>query len=107
MAKRRHLGSVYTMYPAKSMGIWFGTKLYKLIASLVCCALFGGIYYVFIGIINFNKNNFLYDSPKTTTEQMFKSEISLWFLFLACLIIFIWIFRTKIGERQKAEKQIQ
>ncbi|QSH41566.1 hypothetical protein P0136_07360 [Lentisphaerota bacterium ZTH] len=107
MARRRHLGSVYTMYPAKSLSIWFGTRLYKLIAAFVCCAVFAGIYYVFIGVVNFNKNNFLHDSPKTTAMEMFKSELSLWIFFLACAAIVFWIFRTRIGERRKAENNIR
>jgi hypothetical protein len=101
MAKRRHLGSIYTIYPAKTVGSWLGDKLFKLIATVIISFVWAGMYYVLIGVVNFLKNNFMAGAQQTTTIELYRTEASLWVLAITTLGITIYVFRSKIGERRK------
>jgi len=51
--KRRTLGTVYTKYPALLVRKWIAENSSKLIFSVLGCALWMGLLYVLVGIVNF------------------------------------------------------
>ena len=104
MSRRRQLGSVYTSFPAKTMSEWIGHNLFKIFASLVVCIVWTGVYYVLLGVINFNKNNFLAGAKETTVLELFRTETSKWALAISMIILVIWVFRSHIGEKIKRKK---
>lgn len=99
MSRRRQLGSVYTSFPAKTVSEWLGHNLFKLFASLVVCILWTGVYYVLLGVVNFNKNNFLAGARETTVLELFRTETSRWVLAITMLLLVIYVFRSHIGEK--------
>jgi len=101
MSNRKQLGSIYTTYPAKIVGEWMGRSLFKTLASIFICIIWSGIYYVLVGVVNFLKNNFISGSVETTAFEMFQTEPSKWVLGITMVLITIWVFRSKIGEKQK------
>lgn len=103
MNRRRHLGSVYTSYPAREWMEYMGDKVYKIIATVVCCALWTVCYRVLIGVVNFNRQNFLQGAKPMDSGEMFKSEASLWVLAGSYLVILFLVFRSRIGEKGKTK----
>ena len=104
MSKRKTIGPVYASYPAKEIGDWFGDKIFKIIASIVCTCIWSGVYYVLLGVVNFNKNEFLEGATETTTEELFKTDISMVVLGITSAVVCIWVFRSRIGERSNRRK---
>lgn len=99
MSKRRQLGSVYTSFPAQSFSEWLGRNIFKMIASLCICLIWTGVYYVLLGVVNFNKNNFLQGAKQTTVDELFQTEASKWVLGIGMILLIIYVFRSKIGEK--------
>lgn len=99
MSKRRQLGSVYTSFPAKTVSDWLGLHLFKLFASLIACILWTGVYYVLLGVVNFNKNNFLAGAKETTVLELFRTEVSKWVLAASMVVVVIYVFKSHIGEK--------
>ncbi len=99
MSLRRQLGPVYTEYPAKQVGDYLGDKLFKLVATIICCALWTGVYYIIIGVVNFNRKNFVENAEEMTTGELFATETSLWVLVACYIVIMIIVFRSRIGEK--------
>lgn len=104
MSRRRQLGSVYTTFPAKTVSEWLGHNLFKVFASLVACILWTGVYYVLLGVVNFNKNNFLAGAKETTVLELFRTEASKWVLAVTMVILVIYVFRSHIGEKVNRKK---
>ena len=104
MSKRRQLGSVYTSFPAKTVSEWLGLHLFKLFASLIACILWTGVYYVLLGIVNFNKNNFLAGAKTTTVLELFRTEGSKWTLAISMAVLVIYVFKSHIGEKVTHKK---
>lgn len=102
--RRRHLGSTYTSYPAQAAAEFLGDKLYKLIASIICCALWTGVYYIAIAVINFNRANFLQGAKEYSTQELFMTEGSLLALLGCYLVIVIFVFRSRMGEKVNVKK---
>jgi ABC-type multidrug transport system permease subunit len=105
MSKRRQLGSVYTTFPAKSLNEWLGRSIFKMVASLVICILWTGVYYVLLGVVNFNKNNFLAGAKQTTVDELFQTTASKWVLGIGMIVLIIYVFRSKIGEKVRHDKR--
>ncbi len=105
MSRRRQLGSVYTSFPAKTVSEWIGHHLFKVFASLVVCILWTGVYYVLLGVVNFNKNNFLAGAKETTVLELFRTETSKWVLAITMVILVIYVFRSHIGEKVNRKKK--
>jgi ribose/xylose/arabinose/galactoside ABC-type transport system permease subunit len=105
MSKRKTIGPVYASYPARDVGEWLGDKIYKIIASTVCMLLWWGVYYVLIGVVNFNRNNFVEDVEELNVEDLFKHDISLIVLGITSAFVWIYVFRTRIGDRQTRKKR--
>lgn len=106
MSKRRRLGPLYTSYPAKNVSEYLGDKLFKLVASIICCIIWTGAYYVLLGVVNFNRKNFLEGAREMTTAELFREPVSLWILGGFFVIIFIWVFRSRIGESTKVKNGV-
>ena len=104
MSRRRQLGSVYTSFPAKTVSEWLGHNLFKVFASFVACILWTGVYYVLLGVVNFNKNNFLAGAKETTVLELFRTEASKWALAITMVILVIYVFRSHIGEKVTRKK---
>ncbi len=105
MNRRRHLGSVYTTYPAQEAGNFLGDKVYKIVATVVCCGLWTGAYYILVGVVNFNKKNFMEGAAETSTAELFKSETSLWILLGSYVLIAILVFRSRMGAKVKVDRK--
>lgn len=105
MSKRKSIGPVYASYPARDLGVWLGDKAYKIVASIVCTLLWWGIYYVLLGVVNFNKNNFLAGAKETTVEELFKTDANLIVLGITSAFVCIYVFRSRIGDRQNRKKR--
>lgn len=105
MSKRKCIGPIYESYPAKDIGLWVGDKIFKVIASIVATLLWCGVYYVLLGVVNFNKNNFLEGAEKTSVDQLFKNDISLIVLGISSAFVCIYVFRSRIGDRQSRKKK--
>jgi len=105
MSKRKSIGPLYTSYPARTMSHWLGDKTFKVVASIVCTLLWWGAYYVLLGVVNFNKNTFLEGSKDTTVNELFKTEGSMIVLGITSVIVCIFVFRTRIGDRQTRKKR--
>ena len=101
MSRRAHLGSVYMTYPAKTIGEWLRFKFFKLIAAIICCIIWSGIYYVFLGVVNFLKNQFLAGAQETTAWELFQTEASHWVLGITCFIVIYYSLTRKSGEKKK------
>jgi tetrahydromethanopterin S-methyltransferase subunit D len=104
MSKRKTIGPVYASYPARDIGLWFGDRAFKIIASIACTIIWCGVYYILLVVINFNKNTFLKGSKDTTVNELFRSDISMMVLGVTSIIISIFVFRTRIGNRQTVKK---
>ncbi len=103
MSKRRRLGPLYTTYPAKNVSEYLGDKVFKLIASIICCILWTGAYYILLAVVNFNRKNFMEGAREMTTAELFREPASLWVLGGFFVIIFIWVFKSRIGEKTKVK----
>jgi uncharacterized membrane protein YuzA (DUF378 family) len=107
MSKRKSIGPVYASYPAREIGLWVGDKIFKVIASIVCTLLWWGAYWVLLGVVNFNKNNFLPGSKETTVNELFKTDISLIVLGITSAFVCIFVFRSRVGDRKRKTKHPQ
>jgi hypothetical protein len=105
MGRRKQLGSVYTSFPAKTLSGWAVHNLFKVFASLVACVLWTGVYYVLLGVVNFNKNNFLAGARETTVLELFRTEASKWTLAVSMVALVIYVFRSHIGEKVNRKKR--
>jgi len=105
MSKRKSIGPLYTSYPARTMSLWLGDKTFKVVASIVCTLLWWGAYYVLLGVVNFNKNTFLEGAQETTVSQLFQTDTSKIVLGVTSLLVWVFVFRTRIGDRQTRKKR--
>ena len=105
MSKRKSIGPLYASFPARELGLWLGDKMTKVIASIVCTLLWWGVYYVLLGVVNFNKNTFLEGAKETTVNELFKTDANLIVLGITSVFVCIFVFRTRIGDRQIRKKR--
>lgn len=105
MSLRRQLGPTYEDYPAKLVADYLGDKLFKVAMTAFCCAAWTGIYYIMIGVVNFNRKNFIADAKEMSTMELMKSEGGLWGLLGSYIIIMIIVFRSRIGEKTVRRKK--
>ena len=105
MSKRKTIGPVYASYPARDIGHWFGDKAFKIIAAIVCTCIWCGVYYVLLGVVNFNKNQFMEGAKETGVDELFKSDISLIVLGITSAVVCVWSFNSRIGDRSNKRKQ--
>ncbi len=103
---RRKIGPVYTSYPAKKAAEFLGGKIFKALTSVFCCALWTGVYYIIIGIVNFNLQNAAANRQDNSgsAAELFKHPASLAVLGAFYLIIVILVFRSRIGEKIRSGK---
>jgi len=104
MSKRKSIGPLYTSYPARSISLWMGDIGFKVVASIVCTLLWWGAYYVLLGVVNFNKNEFLEGATETTVAELFQTDASKIVLGITSVIVCVFVFRTRIGDRQTRKK---
>ena len=97
MSKRKSIGSLYTSYPARTMSLWLGDKLFKIVVSIVCTLLWWGVYYVLLGVVNFNKNTFVEGAKETTVMELFKTDTNMIILGITSVFVCILVFRSRIG----------
>jgi hypothetical protein len=94
------------MYPARIISEWLGDKIFKIIASIVCTLLWSGIYYVLLGVVNFNKNKFMEGATQTTVAELYKTDGSLIFLGISSAIVCIYVFRSsRIGSDPRRKRR--
>ena len=105
MSKRKSIGPLYTMYPARVVSDWLGDKIFKIVASIVCTLIWWGVYYVLLGVVNFNKNQFMEGATETTVNELFKTEGSMIFLGISSVIVCIFVFRSRIGSSPNKKKR--
>ena len=105
MNKRKSIGPLYAMYPARAINHWMGDKAFKVIASIISVLLWWGVYYVLLGVVNFNKNTFLEGSTETTVNELFTSDTSMIVLGISSVIVCVYVFRTRVGDRQTRKKR--
>ena len=105
MSKRKSIGPLYASYPAREISLWLGDKMTKIIASIVSTLLWCGVYYVLLGVVNFNKNTFLEGAKETTVNELFKTDASLIVLGISSAFVCIFVFRTRVGDRQTRKKR--
>ena len=98
--RRRHLGPGYTDYPAKQLGEYLGDKLFKLVMWGICCLLWGGVHYILVSIVNFNRTNFLENARKMTNAELFVTPGSLCVFGVGCLILLFVVLRARRGEKR-------
>lgn len=104
MSKRKSIGPPYTSYPARTVSLWFGDKVFKIIAAVACSLIWTGAYYVLLGVVNFNKNTFFEGAEQTSVNQLFSSDASMIVLAITALGAGIYGFRSRIGD-SRARKQ--
>ena len=104
LCRRKTIGPVYADYPARKVGAWFGDKLLKIISSVACVAIWCGVYWVLLGVVNFNKNTFLEGATQTTVNELFCTDWSLTVLAISSVIITFWVFRNRTGSRKKRKQ---
>jgi hypothetical protein len=104
MSKRKSIGPLYSPYPARTASHWLGDKVFKIVASIVCTLLWWGVYYVLLGVVNFNKNTFMEGATETTVMELFKSDTSMIALGITSAFVCIFVFRSRIGSRQTRKK---
>ncbi len=100
MAKRRHLGTIYENYPAKSFESWLLTILFKIIMMVVTAVIWLGIFWVGIAIIDFLQVNLLNDKP-TPLIQMFQSLPGQMVYWGGVIASGLYILFSKVGTRKK------
>jgi hypothetical protein len=105
MSKRKSIGPLYTSYPARVISDWLGDKTFKIIASIVCTLLWWGVYYVLLGVVNFNKNTFMEGATETTVAELYRTEGSMIFLGISSAIVCVFVFRSRIGSSPKQNKR--
>lgn len=105
MSKRKSIGPLYAEYPAREISLWFGDKVTKIIASIVSVLLWWGAYYVLLGVVNFNKNTFMEGAKETTVNELFTTDTSWIVLGITSAFVCIFVFRTRIGNRQTRKKK--
>ena len=105
MSKRKSIGPLYTLYPARVISDWLGDKIFKIIASIVCTLLWWGVYYVLLGVVNFNKNTFMEGATQTTVVELYKTEGSMIFLGISSAIVCVFVFCSRIGSSPKRKKR--
>ena len=105
MSKRKSIGPLYTMYPARIISDWLGDKIFKIVASIVCTLLWWGVYYVLLGVVNFNKNTFMEGAEQTTVAELYQTEGSMIFLGISSAIVCIFVFRSRIGSNPRRKKK--
>lgn len=105
MSKRKSIGPLYASYPARELSLWMGDKVFKVVASIVCTFLWWGAYYVLLGVVNFNKNTFLKGATDTTVNELFGTDASLIVLGITSIFVCIFVFRSRIGNRQTQQKR--
>ena len=105
MSRRKHLGPVYESYPARELGEYLGDKLFKAVATVICWLLWTGVYYILIGVVNFNRKNFLENAKEMSASQLMQTEGSLWTLLGCYFVIMIIVFRSRIGEKTVIRKK--
>jgi hypothetical protein len=105
MSKRKSIGPLYTEYPARTISLWLGDKATKIIASIVSVLIWWGVYYVLLGVVNFNKNTFMEGATETTVAELFSTDTSKIVLGVTSVIICAFVFRTRIGDRQTRKKK--
>jgi len=94
------------MYPARIIGEWVGDKIFKIIASTVCTLLWCGVYYVLLGVVNFNKNKFMKGATQTTVAELYKTDGSLIFLGISSAVVCIYVFRSsRIGSDPRRKRR--
>ena len=105
MSKRKSIGPSYTSYPARTISHWMGDKGFKIVASIVCTLIWWGVYYVLLGVVNFNKNTFMEGAQETTVAELFQTDTSKIVLGISSAIVCVFVFRTRIGDRQTRKKR--
>ncbi|MDD5697937.1 MAG: hypothetical protein PHH77_04910 [Victivallaceae bacterium] len=105
MSKRKSIGPTYASYPARNLGLWLGDKTFKVVASAVCLLLWWGVYWVLLGVVNFNKNTFMEGAKQTTVNELFKDDLSLLVLGISSVLVCVLVFRSRIGDRQTRKKK--
>ena len=105
MSKRKSIGPLYTMYPARAISDWLGDKTFKIVASIVCTLIWCGVYYVLLGVVNFNKNTFMEGASQTTVAELYKTDGSLIFLGISSAVVCIYVFRSRIGSNPRRKKK--
>ena len=105
MSKRKSIGPLYTEFPARTMSLWMGDKAFKVIASIVSVLIWWGVYYVLLGVVNFNKNTFMEGASETTVAELFATNASKIVLGITSAIICTFVFRTRMGDRQTRKKR--
>lgn len=103
MNKRRHLGNVYTAYPAKDMGNAMGTTVFKFIMSFFSCVIWGVVYFVMVGVIHFVRGNVRTEIDATApVMDSIMTPIGISVYAVGCVLVVIGAFQSKIGEKNNA-----
>ncbi|MFA6716353.1 MAG: hypothetical protein WCS27_13315 [Victivallaceae bacterium] len=106
MSKRKSIGPVYASYPAREVAEWFGDKIYKIIASIVCTLIWWGVYYVLVGVVNFHRSSFLEDVEDMSAAELFQHDASLIILVITTVLVWGYVFRfSRLGDRQTRKKR--
>ena len=103
--RRRHLGPGYTQYPAKRIATFLSEKSIRIVLWLLCCALWSGVYYVAIVIVNMNRNLFGGNAEPMTNSELYCTPISLGVFGAGCLILLRLVHKASRGERRTPQKQ--
>ena len=104
---RRQLGPSYTTWPARIVGDYLGDKLYKVIMTIFCCALWTVFYFVIVCVVNFCRENFQEGAVEMSNYQCFRTDLSMWILLATYVIIFLIVLRSRRGEtvRRRVENR--
>ncbi len=97
---RRHLGPGYTEYPAKRIAEFFGDKLFKLVMWLFCCALWSGVYYVIITVVNMCRTSFLEGAKSMTNAELYITPASLCVFGAGCFVLLVIVNKARRGEKK-------
>ncbi len=100
---RRHIGPAFTTYPAKLVADSIGNFCFKVVMTIVCCLGWTLIHFALVCVVNFCREHFQDHAAPMTNTECFKSDLSIGFLLLSFLIIFIIVLKSKIGRRTEVK----
>jgi hypothetical protein len=101
MPIRCKLGPTYVLSPAQRLEKWMINNISKLIFTLVIWALWFGVFFVFLGVVNFVGSNVggMWDKEIPTIE-FFKKPYSIAVYILGMIFIVVYVFYDKTSRRK-------
>ena len=104
MIKRRTIGKSNSPYPAKRVSEQSGMLIFKLIAGLVSVGLWFGAFVVALSVVCIVSGEGATETNPKTWQDLFELTICKWIFGIGAILVFVGVFRSKIGSRGRQDK---